>query len=444
MAHYPAIIVGGGQAGLAASYLLKLRRIDHLVLERNRVGHAWRDQRWDTFCLVTPNWQCQLPGHRYAGSDPEGFMAKDQIIRYLEQYAESFDPPLLEGVEVRRMTRSSDGIFQLEVMAAAGESTTHTADSVIVATGNYHVPIIPRSGERLPADVAQIHSADYKRPEQMPPGAVLVVGTGQSGSQIAEDLHLAGRDVHVCVGSAPRVARRYRGRDVVDWLAEMGFYDMPVESHPDGYAVRRRANHYVTGRDGGRDIDLRQRAAEGMHLHGRLDDVRGSRLHLGPNLEKDLDHADQVSENIKSAIDKYITGQQIDVPQETRYTPVWRPPAEPARTLDLAEAGITSVIWSVGYRSDFRWVGIPVFDGDGYPGHVRGVTPVPGLYFLGLPWLYTWGSGRFSGIARDAEFIVEHLAGASNASGLSLGSNDGIAAVAGPDPNILEPAALTS
>ena len=407
--HHSVIIVGGGQAGLSASYLLGQRGIDHVVLERDRVGHAWRDQRWDTFCLVTPNWQCQLPGHPYAGGDPHGFMGRDDVVRYVEGYAAAFSPPVREGVDVRRLSRRPDGGF--EVATDVGPSLT--ADAVVVATGSYHVPIIPRPAERLPSDVGQIHSAQYRNPEQLPPGAVLVVGTGQSGAQIAEDLHLAGRTVHLCVGTAPRVARFYRGRDVVDWLADMGHYDLSVDQHPDGERVRHRANHYVTGRDGGRDLDLRQRATEGMRLYGRLADVQGTTLTFGPDLRANLDHADQVSANIKAAIDKFIAKRHLDAPAEPPYVPPWQPPADPAPSVDLRAAGIASVVWCVGYRSDFGWVDVPVFDAAGDPAHVRGVTAVPGLYFLGLPWLYTWGSGRFAGIARDAAFVVDHLAAAA-------------------------------
>ncbi len=194
---------------------------------------------------------------------------------------------------------------------------------MIVATGNYHVPIVPRLAERLPADVAQVHSAQYRNPDQLPPGAVLVVGTGQSGSQIAEDLHLAGRAVHLSVGTAGRVARRYRGRDVAAWLGDMGYYDLPVERHPEGANVRRRANQYVTGRDGGRDIDLRQRALEGMHLYGRLGDVRGERLTFDADLRANLDTADQRSENIKN-VDRQAHRQA------TASTPRPRPGTRPS------------------------------------------------------------------------------------------------------------------
>ena len=251
-----------------------------------------------------------------------------------------------------------------------------------------------------------MHSSEYKNAEVLPPGDVLVVGTGQSGCQIAEDLHLAGRRVHLCTGSAPRTARRYRGRDVVDWLFDMGYYDMPVDEHPQQERVRAKANHYVTGRDGGRDIDLRRFALEGMQLYGRLLEVRGSTLIFGDDLKRNLDGADAVAEKIKNSIDEYIAKRGIEAPVEARYQPVWEPAEEP-RELDFAVAGIGSVIWSMGYRTDYRWIEVPIFDGRGYPSHKRGVTAVPGIYFLGLPWLYTWGSGRFSGVARDAAYLAE-------------------------------------
>jgi putative flavoprotein involved in K+ transport len=404
--HHSVVIVGGGQAGLSMSWHLVQRGIDHVVLERHRIGHAWRSQRWDSFCLVTPNWQCRLPGFPYQGGDPHGFMVKDDIVRYIESYADSFHPPVREGVSVTRLARRAGRASGFMVETTDG---AFTADQVVIAVGGYHTPKVPRSAERLPADIVQIHSVDYRRPGQMPPGAVLVVGSGQSGCQIAEDLHLAGRKVHLCVGSAPRVARFYRGRDVVDWLDDMGHYAMPVHEHPMKERVRGKANHYVTGRDGGREIDLRKFANEGMELYGRLADVAGETIALEPNLKRNLDNADASSDNIKTGIDKFIAANGIDAPAEGRAPPVWEP-ADERTALDLRAAGITSIIWSIGYASDYRWIECPVFDGKGYPGHVRGVTEEPGMYFLGLPWLYTWGSGRFSGVADDAAHLAERIA----------------------------------
>lgn len=402
-AHYPVAVVGGGQAGLSVSYCLRERGIKHVVVERNRVGHEWRERRWDSFCLVTPNWQCKLPGYPYQGDDPDGFMVRDEIIRYLEDYVAFFQPPLAEGVSVDGLRRSPSGVFELST--SEGD---FTADQVVVATGPYHTPSVPRMAERLPADVEQIHSSRYRNPGQLPEGGVLVVGTGQSGCQIAEDLHLAGRRVHLAVGSAPRVARFYRGRDCVAWLDDMGYYAKDIGDFDDAGAVRMRVNHYVTGRDGGRDIDLRAFARDGMRLYGRLTGIDGTHMDFADDLKVNLDRADAVAEGIKDGIDAYITAQGITAPDEARYVPVWEP-AEQAASLDLEDAGITSVVWSTGFRRDHRWVEIPAFDGRGYPMHWRGATSTPGLYFLGLPWQYSWGSGRFEAVGRDAEFLANHI-----------------------------------
>jgi len=401
--HFSVVVIGGGQAGLSASYLLKERGIDHVIFEKKRIAESWRSKRWDTFCLVTPNWQCQLPGHSYPGSDPHGFMVKDEIVEYIESYARSFKPPIYEGVTVSRLRRDDSDAF--EVTTDIG---IFTADQVIVATGGYQDATVPRMSERVPLDFYQIHSSDYKNPQQLPTGEVLVVGSAQSGCQIAEDLHLAGRGVHLCVGGAPRTARRYRGKDVVDWLDDMGYYDKPIHEHPQKERVRSKANHYVTGRDGGRDIDLRKFATEGMRLYGRLQEIHGSTLHFAGDLKQNLDQADAVADSIKNTIDKFIEGSGISAPIESRYKPLWEPDSEILK-LDYAAAGITAIIWSIGFHADYSWIELPIFDGKGYPGHYRGVTTASGLYFLGLPWQYTWGSGRFSGVARDAIFLVEHI-----------------------------------
>lgn len=403
MTHYSAIIVGGGQAGLSASYYLQQQDIDHIVLEKHSLTHTWRNQRWDAFCLVTPNWQCTLPGYPYAGEDPHGFMKKDQIIAYLDGFIAAVNAPVREGCAVQRLVARPEGGYALS--SSLGD---FTADQVIIASGGYHTPIIPRLAERLPAHITQLHSEQYRSPQALPAGNVLVVGSGQSGAQIAEDLHLAGRKVFLAVGDAPRCARFHRGRDVVDWLADMGYYDIGVDTHPLREGVRDNTNHYVTGRDGGRDIDLRRFAKEGMQLFGRLNSLQGTTLQFAADLADKLDAADAVYTRINASIDKYIAEQGIEAPPGVPYTPLWVP-GQAATELDLADSDITSIIWCIGFQPDFSWVDVPVFNGRSYPGHTRGVTAQPGLYFLGLPWLHTWGSGRFSGIARDAEYVVEQL-----------------------------------
>ncbi|MDO9355718.1 MAG: MSMEG_0569 family flavin-dependent oxidoreductase [Solirubrobacteraceae bacterium] len=413
--HHSVVIVGGGQAGLSASWFLTQESVDHIVLEASRTGHAWREQRWDAFCLVTPNWQCDLPGYPYAGDDRDGFMVRLQILEYLDGFRRSFDPPVHEGVRVQRVARSSGEAKSFVVETSAG---TVTADQVIIAVGGYHVPKFPAMAADLAASVTQVHSNDYKNAAVLPDGAVLVVGSGQSGAQIAEDLHLSGRQVHLAVGTAPRVARFHRGRDVVAWLHDMGHYDLSIEDHPEGTGARKEANHYVTGRGGGRDIDLRRFATEGMQLHGRLSSVVNGEVSFADDLAANLDAADATLNRINAGIDRWIAANEdalaargITPEPAEPYVGEWTPAeGEGAGALQLAEAGITSVIWATGFRPDWSWVDLDWLDETGYPDHERGiVASEDGLFVLGLPWLHTWGSGRFASIKRDAEFVTSRV-----------------------------------
>ncbi len=397
------VVIGGGQAGLSVAACLQRRGIRPVVLERHRIGHAWQQQRWDSFCLVTPNWQCRLPDFPYDGSDPEGFMGRSEIVAYLRRFAAQIQPDVREGVSVSRLLRHGRGY---RLFTSEGELE---ADQVVVATGGYHRPRRHPQAERLPTTLLQLDARQYRNPEQLPAGAVLVVGSGQSGAQIAEDLHLAGRRVHLSVGSAPRSPRRYRGKDVVDWLDRMGYYAMPIGEHADPRAVRGKTNHYLTGRDGGREIDLRQRALQGMVLHGRLLELGGDHIRFADDLTSNLDQADAVYSRIRTSIDSWISREGIEAPEEPAYSPCWEPaPGHPTH-LNLGDEGLAAVIWCTGYSSDFGWIDVPVFDGSGAPAHERGISPSPGLYFLGLPWLHTWGSGRFCGIGEDADYLAEAI-----------------------------------
>ncbi len=373
------------------------------MLERARVVNEWRSARWDSFCLVTPNWQCRLPGFPYHGAEPDGFMLRDDIVAYLDAYVASFQPPLMENTGVQRLRQLADGRF--EVSTSAG---TWHANQVVIATGGYQVPTVPRCAERLPDSILQLHSSNYRNPAALPEGEVLVVGTGQSGCQIAEDLHREGRKVHLAVGTAPRSPRRYRGREVTDWLTESGYYAIPIDKHPQGEAVRDKTNHYLSGRDGGKEIDLRQFALEGMRLYGRLNDVSGSRFLFEPDLRKNLDSADASYLNIRTAVDRHIAQAGIEAPVEPAYAPVWQPEADPTE-LDFATTNIRSVIWSIGFGVDYRWAELPLFNGRGHPVHKRGVSSHPGVYFLGLPWQNTWGSGRFADVGFDARHLMDSI-----------------------------------
>jgi putative flavoprotein involved in K+ transport len=405
--HVTVAVIGGGQAGLSVSWYLGQAGIDHVVLEAKTPVHAWADTRWDNFTLVTPNWHCKLPGYSYEGDDPDGFMTRDEVVQWLAGWLDTFEPPVLAQTRVKKLRPITSGGFELTLETETSAELL-TCDHAVVATGGYPIPITPAFAASLDSAVSQIHSEQYRNADQLPEGAVLVVGTGQSGAQIAEDLHLAGRQVHLAVGSAPRVARFYRGRDCMTWLSDMGLYDKAAPEYPGGKAAIEKTNHYVTGRDGGRDIDLRRFATEGMKLYGTLSDGKDFQLAFEPSLGVALDKADATYNSICADIDAYIEREGISAPEATRYTTVWEPESEP-RSLNLAAEGVTSIVWAIGYRPDYRWIEASAFDGAGRPMQNRGVTNVEGLTFIGLPWMHTWGSGRFLGIDRDARHVADTI-----------------------------------
>ncbi|MDP5218526.1 MSMEG_0569 family flavin-dependent oxidoreductase [Ruegeria sp. 2205SS24-7] len=397
------VIVGGGQAGLSVSYYLCRKGIDHVVLERFGKFHSWRVNRWDSFCLVTPNWQCRLPDFPYKGNDPDGFMVKDEITDYLDAFAETFNPPIIEDCSVTRITKRPGGGYLVD--SSKGNFTT---DQVVIATGGYDNPIVPPYTDQLDPSIVQVHSVDYRRPEQMPEGATLVVGTGQSGVQLMEDMHLQGRKVHLAVGPAPRSPRKYRGRDATDWLYEMGHYHITIDQHPNPEHALTKTNHYMTGRDGGHEIDLRKFALEGVSLYGSVAGMEGQRIRFLPDLGTNLDDADDSYIGIRQAIDAYIEKNNIDAPAEPAFEKFWHP-AQEITEIDCEVEGITSILWAIGFRPDYDWIDVDVFDPRGRPVYDRGICREDGFYFVGLGWLNTWGSGRFLGIDEDARYLAEAI-----------------------------------
>lgn len=399
------LIIGAGQAGLSLSYYLTQASHDHLVVDKETIpGAAWR-KRWDSFTLVTPNWTFRLPGMPYQGEFPDGYMPKLEILHTFEHYSEQYGLPLRLGAEVKCVERLSQPAGY-RIDTTGGEIF---AKNVVMATGLFQTPRVPAYARNLPTEILQLTSSDYRRPELLPSGAVLVVGSGQSGCQIADELLRAGRQVFFSTGSAGRAPRRYRGRDIIAWLEESGFFDRPASVLPNSRA-RFAANPHVSGYGGGRDLNLYEFANQGMRLLGHIQGADGLVVHFHPDLHDNLQRADQFEANLLKMIDEHIERRGIQAPAADLRIVLPRSPIQEVSRLDLASAGISTVIWAVGYSFDFGLVGMPVFDGDGYPIQVNGATEIPGLYFLGLPWLTRMKSGLLIGVAQDAALVAERIA----------------------------------
>ncbi len=399
------VVVGGSQAGLAISYLLTERDVEHVVLEREAIGARWR-QRWDSFTLVTPNWMTRLPGAEYAGPEPDGFMPRDEVVVYIERYADSFGAPLEIGVEANDVV-ARDAQFRVETTAGPID-----ARAVVIATGSFQRPRRPAVGA-LPDDVLELHSNDYRNPEQLPDGAVLVVGSAQSGGQIAEELLEAGHRVFLSVSRAPRLPRRYRGRDITRWLFDMGVVGRPADQLDDP-RERFAANAHASGKRGGHTINLHRFAHDGMRLVGRVESISDGVIRLAPDLHENLARADKTADAMRRAIDEHIIARGIDAPpaddqnsDDYAGDDGFRQPA--IDSLDLAAEGIATVIWSAGYGFDYSWVRLADLDEFGYPVQHRGVTASAGLYFLGLNYLYLPTSGLLYGVGDDARHVNEHI-----------------------------------
>ena len=398
------VVVGGGQAGLAISYYLKREGREHVVLEKApAVANAWRNQRWDSFTLVTPNFQVRLPGAEYNGDDPYAFMSLAEVVHYFDDYVERFELPVHCEVEVFSVEKLQDRYL---VRTSEGE---YEADNVVIATGLYQAPKIPKFGERIAPNIRQIHSMEYKNPSLLPAGAVLIVGTGQSGAQIAEELYQSGRKVYLSIGSAGRVPRRYRGRDINDWFSRMGMFDTIV-GELKSPADKFHPHPQISGKNGGESLNLHQFARDGVVLLGHVREARDGRLIIAPDLKETLSKVDQFEINALKAVDQYIARIKLNAPAEAvpqlgdGYT------QQIITELDLNASGISTIIWATGYSFDFSFVKLPVVDSDGYPIQKRGVTDYDGLYFLGMPWLHSRRSGILFGVGDDAAYIAQHIA----------------------------------
>ncbi|OCK62145.1 NAD(P)-binding domain-containing protein [Bradyrhizobium sp. LMTR 3] len=394
------LVIGGGQAGLVMSHRLKQRGLSHLVLERHRIAERWRSERWDGLIFQFPNWSVRLPDFPFPHSDPDGFSDTATIIKFIEAYADFVAPPIRCGVAVTRLSQRDGGRFIAETTDGTIE-----ADNVVVATGPYQRSVIPDLLRDHP--VFQVCAADYKNPEQLPPGAVLVAGAGASGAQIAEELLQAGRRVYLSVGRHRRLPRRYRSRDLIWWLAEMQFDQITPEER--GQA---RLGPVISGAYGGRSIDFRDFAARGMILLGRLDAADGGVLDIAPSLDKSLGDGDIAFTTFLDTVDEYVKRRRLELPEEPGARATLPDPpcvTAPQARLDLAAEGISSIIWATGYGVDFGWIDIPVLDARGEAVHRNGISAVSGLYFLGLQWLSKMNSSFLSGVGDDAVVLADHI-----------------------------------
>jgi putative flavoprotein involved in K+ transport len=406
MKRFETVIVGGGQAGLSISYFLQQSGKDHIVLDKaEQTADTWRNHRWDSFALVTPNWTFQLPGAEYQEECPDDYMPRDEIVERLEKYVEQYALPVQHNISV---TAVAPDIPRQKGYLVHTSNETYKTDHVVVATGLFQQPKMLALSDSLPQSILQLTSDQYRSPDSLPPGAVLVVGSAQSGCQIVEDLFLDGRKVYLCVGKASRAPRRYRGLDTFYWLRDTGFLDRTPDQL-ESPRQRFNPNPHVTGARGGHDINLHQFYRDGVVLLGRLLAYQDGKLLFAPDLHENLARADRAEGELIKMIDRYIEKNGINAPEEER--PVlsdgFRAPQ--IQSLDLAEAGISTMIWATGYTFDFGMVRLPVTDDYGFPITNRGATQHPGLYFLGMPWLSKTKSGLFMGIAEDAAYIADRI-----------------------------------
>ena len=396
------VIVGAGQGGLSVSYHLCKAGVDHVILDRGGIAHSW-ETRWDSFCLVTPNWTIKLPGRPYDGEDPDGFMPRDAFVRYMKDWASGFGAPVLGGVDVARVRRNDD---RFRVQCGSGSVG---ARNVVVATATYQAPRIPRVANDFPHNIRQLHAGDYRNCSQVPDGAVMVVGSGQTGCQIVEDFLRAGYSTYLCVSRTGRLPRRYRGRDCIAWQDDLGLLDRTPDML-DTPSRRFAGDPHVTGRDGGNTVSLHDFRRRGVTLLGRLEAVSGSIVRFRDDLGSNLVFADAYAGNFMKAVDDYLDAGGLTAPAPTDPElsggPDQKsPPIRSPESLDLDRAGITTVVWATGFDFDFGWIDEIATDALGYPITCCGKSSLPGLYFCGLNWMTRRKSGILYGVGDDAREV---------------------------------------
>lgn len=400
------VIVGAGQAGLAMSHSLTERGVDHVVLERGRIGERWQSERWDSLRLLTPNWMTRLPGYSYRGTDPDGFMTMPEVAGFFGAYARSFDAPVLDETTVIRARTTADG-YELDTTRG-----TISCRSIVAATGACATPAIPDIATAAPSRLHQITPKHYRRPGQLPAGGVLVVGASASGVQLAKELHESGRPVTLAVGNHTRIPRRYRGLDIHEWFDLMGTLDRRHDTVSDLEAARREPSLQLVGTTDGRSLDLLELQRIGVTLTGRVERFTGERARFDGRLATDVASADAAQIRLLDRIDGWARQNGLDreIDPVSRPTPVAI--SDEVIDIDLRRAGITSVLWATGYRPDYSWLDLPVVRRDGTILHDGGVVAdSPGLYLMGLPMMRTRKSTYIDGVGADAEALADHLAG---------------------------------
>lgn len=394
------LVIGGGQAGVATSAHLQKHGVPHLVLERARIAERWRTERWDSLVANGPAWHDRFPEAEFEGLDPEAFAGKEDVAAYFERFAKTRKLPIRTGVEVTRLERAGQGF------RATTKDGVIEAQNVVVATGPFQKPVIPTV--ITDPGITQLHSNAYRNPAALPAGAVLVVGAGSSGAQIAEELVRAGRKVYISVGPHDRPPRRYRGQDFVWWLGKLGKWDMKAPTPGTEHVTIA-----VSGAYGGHTMDFRRLAGLGVTLLGRAEEYRDGMLHFANDLATNIANGDRNYLSVLDEADAYARANGLDLPEEPGARQLLPLPAcvtDPILALDLKQEGIATVIWATGFRLDFGWIDLDIFREDGRPRHQDGVTEVPGLYFVGLPWLSCRGSAFIWGAWKDADRLAAHIA----------------------------------